>query len=121
MKKAVLTLAMLAGLIVPASALTSDELQFVATPDGFYSLLGSMLYASETCGVPLPEKLLEALAANAGVTKKMTAEQGGPAIREATAMTKATAEKEGVETWCARQGAAMEKLREKGWYERTPQ
>lgn len=119
MKKAFLTLATLATLIDSASAQTSDELkarrQFVATPEGFYFLMGSMLYASETCGFPVPEKLVDAFAAKAGVTQKMVAEQGGPAIREAMSMSKVAAEKVGIETWCAEQRAGMEKLHEKGW------
>lgn len=119
MKKTLLTLATLGALVAPASAQTADEpragRQFVATPEGFYTLMGSMLYASETCGFPLPEKLIDAFAANAGVTKKMTAEQGGPALREAIAMSKAAAEKVGIETWCAEQRAAMKKLHEKEW------
>jgi len=42
-----------------------------------------MMYASETCGFRLPEKLMDAFGTNAGVTKKMVVEQGGPTIREA--------------------------------------
>jgi hypothetical protein len=114
MKKTFLTLVTLAALPSPAVA-AENMAEYIKTPEGFYTMLGSMMYASETCGFPLPEKLIDAFAANAGVTKKMVVDQGGPAMREAMAMSKAATEKVGVETWCAEQRAGVEKLHEKGW------
>jgi len=105
-----------AAFAAPASAQISEGARkYAATPQGFYFLMGSMMYASERCKFDLPDRLLDAMAKRAGVTKKMVTEQGGPLIREGMAGSKEVAENMGVENWCAGQLATMKTLREKGW------
>ena len=88
---------------------------YVKKPEGFYYWFGSMMYHQKACGFKMPEKLVDSMAARAGVTKKMVYEGSGYSIiQEGFNDAKNAAERDGISAKCAKDKAALDKLKEKG-------
>ena len=94
-------------LIAPSMVMADGTAEYLTTPYGFYFWLGSAMYHTEMCGIQFPDRLVDVLAAKAGISKQMVAEEGSKGIAEGYAEAQKIFERDGLDVTCMRSREAL--------------
>jgi len=83
---------------------------FIKTQYGFYYWFGALKYQLDTCNLPYPTNKIDFLAAQAGVTKKMVANEGANAVKEGYDEARALGLKNGLDAMCKQAKDSLDRL-----------